>query len=126
MEMYIGIKIEKIDCRIKLASGRTDNILAFGEVWFYEQDVAEPIIKVRGFMIKKKEFGEKKVIAVDFPAYGSPKSHSGYQTSFILENHSLLEDVRRIFLEDYGRLSKSESSVLADEVEEGLKKEGIL
>jgi len=36
-----------------------------------------------------------------FPAYGSAKSNTGFQTSFIFENERLLKTVRYAFLKDY-------------------------
>lgn len=107
MEMALGITIEKLEVRVKLAQGRTDNIKAFGELWFYGQGESEPTFKVRGFTIRLKEFPSSgEVLTVVFPAFGSEKSKTGFQTSFIIHNKGLWGDVTNLFLDEFKQLSE--------------------
>ena len=104
MDIPINITISKIDTKTRVTKGRTDNIKAFGELWFYSQNKENiPICKVKGFTITLKKFpnSEKEFLSVVFPAYGSAKSNTGFQTSFIFENERLLKTVRYAFLKDY-------------------------
>ncbi|MFH0937068.1 MAG: hypothetical protein V1808_02130 [Candidatus Daviesbacteria bacterium] len=97
--MPLEITIEKLVAMVKIAVGRHDNIQAFGELWIHIQGEADPIFKVRGFTIRLKEFGGKKVLSVVFPAY--PVS-IGFQTSFIAVNKSLWEDINKLFIDALG------------------------
>lgn len=132
MEIYLGITIKKMAAQIRLAHDRNDNILAFGELWFFEEGKSEPIFKAKGFTIKLKEFEGKQILAVDFPAFRSKKSKGGFQTSFVFENAKLVEDVRKMFLEEFNQISggltateaeKLQGSELSDEELEKIGKE---
>ncbi len=98
MEKFIQIEIEKIVSKVKLAENRDDNILAFAELHFVPSKSSEPLIKVKGFTIKKKTFNEKEVITVDHPGF---RVGLGFQTSFILEDKTLWKAVHDLILEDY-------------------------
>ena len=102
MEMQLGITIEKIVTKVKLAQNRPDDIQAFGELWFHTSDEAEPIFKAKGFTIRLKEFKGKKVYNVVFPAFRAGLS---FQTSFVAENKALWKDIVTLFLEDFGQLT---------------------
>lgn len=114
MEMELPVLLAKLQTRVTLPRGRNDNILAFGELYFYESGGTDPLIKIKGFTIKRKIFGEKEVVCVDFPAFGSPRSRSGFQTSFIVENRALLEDIRSMFLDEYKKLSDNSPEGVAE------------
>ena len=98
MEMPLEITIEKLVAMVKIAVGRHDNIQAFGELWIHIQGEADPIFKVRGFTIRLKEFGGKKVLSVVFPAY---PLGIAFQTSFIAVKKSLWEDINKLFLDAF-------------------------
>jgi len=125
MEMFLAVKIEKLVTKLRLAPERTDNIKAFGELWIYPVEQSEPLFKVKGFTIRLKEFTSSgKVLTVDFPAYGSSKSKTGFQTSFVTESKALLQDIRNLFLQEFEQASeglsaeevvRSESEQIADE-----------
>lgn len=117
MEIYLGITIKKMSAQIKLAHDRNDNILAFGELWFFEESKCEPAFKVKGFTVKLKKFKGKEILAVDFPAFPSKKSLSGFQTSFIFEDLKLVEDVRKMFLEEFNQISGSLSATETEELQ---------
>lgn len=102
MEMQLGITIEKIVTRLKLAEGRDDNIKAFGELWIHTLDEEDPIFKVKGFTIRHKEFNGKKVFNVVFPAFRAGKS---FQTSFVATNKALWKDITALFLKEFGQLT---------------------
>jgi len=103
MEMPLGITIEKIVVKVKLATNRTDNIRAFGELLFYAEGYEEPIFKVKGFTIRSKEFDPgKAVLTVVFPAF---PSKFGLKTSFIAENKSLWSDINDLFLRGFKETS---------------------
>lgn len=116
--MHLGITLEKIVVTVRLAHDRTDNILAFGELWFFEDDRKEPFIKVKGFTIKSKEFKGKKTLTADFPAFPSKLSKTGYKTSFVFEDLSLVEDVRKMFLSEFSQASGGLSSTEAEELQD--------
>ena len=127
MEMALGITIEKLVIKVRPTKDRPDNIKAFGELWFYAEADTEPTFKVKGFTIRLKEFeADKKVLSVVFPAFRSPASKTGYQTSFITENAGLLEDIRKLFLQEFKQLSEdryeSESEIDVDDISEQLNK----
>ena len=106
MEMDLGVVIEKLVSKVRLAVGRTDNIKAFGELWLFEPAETEPIFKVKGFVIKLIVLKSgKEVLTVDFPAYVSKKSKTGFRKSFITENKSLLDDIRQMFSQEYAKES---------------------
>lgn len=102
MEMPLNIEIEKLYIKVKVAEGRRDDIKAFGEMWIHPPNQVEPIFKVKGFTIRLKEFSGKKVLTVVFPAFRAGKS---FQTSFITEDKSLLADIRKLFLDEFGNLT---------------------
>lgn len=128
MEMELNITITKLGTKVRLAQGRNDNIKAFGELWLYETDPNLPLIKVKGFVIKLLQLSNGgKVLSVAFPAFGSPRSKTGFQTSFIIENKSLLEDVRKMFLDEFNELSGGLSpdefeDIDVDEIDAGIEK----
>jgi|SRR3989338_483782 len=106
MEMPLNITIEKLVAKVRLAPNRSDNIHAFGELLFYEENSDEPIFKIRGFTIRLKEFESgQKVLTVVFPAFRSSGSKSGYQTSFISENKSLWSDINDLFLKEFSEVN---------------------
>ncbi len=106
MEMPLGITIEKLVTKVRLAPNRPDNIRAFGELLFYAEGYEEPFLKIRGFTIRSKEFQSgHKVITVVFPAFPSSGSKSGFKTSFIAENKSLWGDINDLFLKEFGEVS---------------------
>lgn len=117
MEMQLGITIEKLATKVKIAQGRTDDIQAFGELWVHITEQEEPLFKVKGFTIRLKEFGGKKVLSVVFPGFRSGK---GFQTSFITESKELLGDIRKLFLDEFAQTSGGMS---ADEVEKFTEEE---
>ncbi len=135
MDMELNITIVKIETKVRLAQDRRDNIKAFGELWFYETDPNLPLIKVKGFTIKLLQLQSgKEVLSVAFPAFGSPRSKTGFQTSFIIENRSLLDDVRKLFLDEFsqltdglspiefGRIDNKYEGIDLDEIDAGLEK----
>ena len=99
--MFIGISISKLEAIVKL-SNRNDNLLAFGELWFFEEGKEEPTFKVKGYTIREKEFGEKRVICVVPPAY---RAGFKFQTSFIVENKALYKDITNLFLKGFQELT---------------------
>lgn len=128
MEMALGITIEKLLVKVRPTQGRTDNIKAFGELWLYAEADTEPTFKVKGFTIRLKEFeSAKKVLSVVFPAFRSPASKTGYQTSFITENISLYGDINKLFLQEFEELSggrnEVEPEIDIDEIDRQINKE---
>ena len=128
MEMELGITIEKLVIKVRLTKDRSDNIKAFGELWFYAEADTEPTFKVTGFTIKLKEFEtDKKVLSVVFPAFYSLASKTGYQTSFITENKGLYGDINKLFLQEFEQLSEgryeSGTEIDVDEISEQMDKE---
>lgn len=102
MEMQLGITIDKIVTKLKLAEGRDDDIKAFGELWIHILDQEEPIFKVKGFTIRHKDFRGKKVFNVVFPGFRSGK---GFQSSFVAESKALWKDILILFLQEFGELT---------------------
>lgn len=135
MNMELNITITKVEARVRLAQDRHDNIKAFGELWFYETDPNLPLIKVKGFTVKLLELSSGgKVLSVIFPAFRSPRSKTGFQTSFIIENRPLLDNVRKLFLDEFSELTgglspddlhkfdNQDEDVDIDEVDAGIEK----
>lgn len=116
MEIQLGIILEKLVPKVKIAVGRADDIQAFGELWFHLETQEDPIFKVKGFTIRLKEFGGKKVLSVVFPGFRSGK---GFQTSFVTEDKGLLDDIRKLFLDEFaqttGGMNADEVAKLAEE-----------
>ena len=120
MEMPLGVTIEKLETKVRLASDRPDDLVAFGELWIYEEGSNEPFCKVKGFTIRIKTFGraDKPKLTVVFPAYPTGK---GFLTSFYLPNKSLWEDVTNLFLEEYTQVSGGLSAEEAEGLDERLE-----
>lgn len=107
MKMSVSIPIVEIEVIVRLAMGRSDDILAFGELWAFEKDNQKPVFKVKGFTIKLRRFkpDSDETITVKFPAFKSIKSKTGYQTSFIFENAERFHAVVKMFLDEYNQVS---------------------
>jgi hypothetical protein len=98
MNKTIPISANNIQVEVKATHDRPDNIKAFGELQILSDDNVDPILKVRGFTIRLKQFGAKEVLSVTFPAYMAKRR---YQTSFIIENKNLYKDIVYLFLDTY-------------------------
>jgi hypothetical protein len=92
--------------QVRQPEGRSDSILGFAELHLIG-DNAIVIYKIKGFVIRKKKFGDNnvEVTTVDFPAFSSKRSKSGYQTSFIVESKELYRDICQQILQEYGLVS---------------------
>jgi hypothetical protein len=102
MEMPLFIEIEKLVIQMRITVGRSDNIKAFGEIWFYAKDETNPLMKIKGVTLRIKDFGGNSFTSVDFPAY---KSGVRFLKSFVIENRSLYQDVIELFLKEYAEQS---------------------
>lgn len=115
MEMYIGITVEKIIAKVKIAPAKHENLHAFGELHFFESNQVEPFLKIKGWTVRTKVFGDQKVLTVVPPAY---PAGGKFLTSFYLTNKSLWQDVVKLFLDEYaqvsGALSAEESEEISD------------
>lgn len=104
MEMYKEIRIEKLVAKVKLAPDKYANrsLHAFGELHFYEFGQDEPFVKIKGWTMRTKEFGDKKVLTVVPPAYPSGKRLQG---SCFINNKELWKEVVKLFLDEYAQVS---------------------
>ena len=104
MEMYKEIRIEKLVARVKLAPDNYANrsLHAFGELHFYQTEQDEPFIKIKGWTIRTKEFGDKKVLTVVPPAYPSGKRLQG---SCFINNKEFWKEVVKLFLDEYAQVT---------------------
>lgn len=123
MEMSLPITIEKLVVKVKLAPDKHENLHAFGELELYIQGETEPLFKVKGWTVRTKVFGEKKVLTVVPPAY--PTSGRRFLTSFFINNKNLWQDVMKLFLDEYSQVSGGLSAQEADEIDVDEIAEGI-
>ncbi len=100
MEIYLKKPIIRIETHLRLPKERSDNILAFVELWQMDED-SQVIFKQRGFTLRKKEFRGVEKITVVPPAFHSKKSKSGFQVSFIIEHIELFRDITQKIIDEY-------------------------
>ena len=123
MEIYKEIKFDRIVAKLKLNPNTqiNPNLHAIGELQFIESGQAEPLIKSKGWTIRTKEFGDKKVLTVVPPAYPSGKNRvTGKQIlkcSFFIDNKDFYKEIVNLFLEEYAQLTgglSAEESEMSD------------
>ena len=104
MEMYKEIRIEKLVAKVKLAPDKYSNrsLHGFGELHFYQSGQDEPLLKIKGWTIRTKEFGDKKVLTVVPPAYPSGKRLQG---SCFINNKEFWKEVTKLFLDEYAQVT---------------------
>lgn len=99
-EIHIENPPLRLECSVKVATGREDNILAFGQLRAFTEKDGTAFFKVSGFTLRRKDFkkSSKPVLSVTFPAY---KAAMRYYTSFYLPDKQLYRNVVKAFTQEY-------------------------
>lgn len=123
MQIPLEIKILSIEPKIlRVIDKPGSDLKAVCEVLIHtDSDKDEPLLIIRGYTIREKEFEiGKKTLVVSPPAY---PTRYGMQKSFIVSNLNLYKDIQSSLLREYEKLKPdfefSEEEL--DQIDEDIK-----
>lgn len=115
MEIYTNIKIERITAQVKTVNNRSDNILAFGTLLFYEANNDVPVLKVTGITIRKfnHKLDNSPFTRVVFPGF---KAGFNFITSFVIDNKELYKAAIKLLQDEYNQQVGDAGKLILEEV----------